>query len=218
VLLVDDHPSVLEGIQSYLRTKGQVKVIGQAVDGVEAVEKARKLRPEVVLMDLSLPRMSGLKALQRIHEEAPRTKLMVYTMHESKEYVRAVMRAGALGYALKSSSLSELLRAIESVRDGKIYVDSELSRSDLRPPSRAKPGSATGARRVQSSYRGGYGLTQRERQILEFFVDGLTIKEIGAELQISYHTVVAHLRHIYGKLRVHNRGASVAKALKEHLL
>jgi DNA-binding NarL/FixJ family response regulator len=217
VLLVDDHASVVQGIRSYFKTKRRIKIVGQAVDGAEAIQKARELTPDVVLMDLSLPKMNGLEALRRIRDEMPGAKAIAYTMHESREYVRAAMRGGAAGYVLKSSPLALLVRAIERVYGGRAFLDPNVSASFPLPLDKNQV-DAKHAKVGGSRERNVHGLTRRERDILESLVDGLTIKEISERRQISYHTVVSHLRNIYNKFGVHKRSATVTKAMREHIV
>ena len=225
VLLVDDHPSVLQGLRGYLKKKQHIKIVGQGTDGAEAIRKTRQLLPDVVLMDLSLPQMNGLEALRTIHCEIPRAKLIAYTMHESREFVRAAMRAGAAGYVLKSSSLAELVRGIEGVQRGQIYFDRKISRflaeSSLASRSglkKAEPGGSmqTGSGNLTLALDAceEYNLTRREKEILGLMADGLTIKEIAEQLHISNYTAISHAKRIYAKLQVHSRGEAVGKALR----
>jgi two-component system NarL family response regulator len=229
VLLVDDHPSVLEGIRAYLRMKQHIRVVGQALDGGEAIRKARQLLPDVVLMDLSLPQMNGLEALRRIHCEIPQAKLIAYTMHDSGGFVREAIQAGAAGYVLKSSSLAKLVFAIETIHTGKTFFDPGISKclSWLSRVDRARLGEVSlGKSRQRESTEStaastvckAYGLTEREKQILGLIADGLTLKEIAKELDISYTTMIPHVKHIHEKLVVHTRGAAVAKAIRENLV
>jgi DNA-binding NarL/FixJ family response regulator len=217
VLAVDGNPCVLRGIQAYFETKRNIKVIGQARGGVEAIQKARKLLPDVVLMDLSLPNMDEVEALRRLRDETRGAKLIAYTMRKTQTFVREAIRAGAAGYVLKSSPLGVLAQAIERIHSGRTFLAANVAASfplsSGRPEvgtKQMKPGGSSG----QNVYR----LTQREREILGSLVDGLLIKEISEQRRISPHTVVSHLRNIYNKFEVHKRSAAVAKALREHIV
>jgi DNA-binding NarL/FixJ family response regulator len=217
VLVVDNNPCVVRGIQAYFKTKHHISVVGQARGGEEAIEKTRKLSPDVVMMDLSLPSMNGMEALGSIRGEIRRVKLIAYTIRETKRSVRDAIRAGATGYVLKSSPLAMLVHAIERVHGGGTFLDPRIfpslplsSERNRLPAKQAKSGGSRG--------QDTYSLTQREREVLESLVDGLLIKEISERHHISPHTVVSHLRNIYNKFGVHKRSAAVTKALREHIV
>ena len=217
ILLVDDHPSVLNGVRSYLRSREGYVVVGQALDGVEAVMKANELQPDIVILDLSLPQMSGLEALRRINGDVPAAMLIAYTMHDGKEFVREALRAGANGYVRKTSSLRVLVRAIVGVRCGEMFVDSTISR--LEPTNwddHKQTGceSETGAERKSPRN----DLTRREKQVLKELVDGKVIKQIADDLSVAFNTATHHVMHIYQKLHVNTRGAAVAKAFRDKLV
>ncbi len=217
VLLVDDHLSVLEGIRLYLQRKPGIRIVGQATDGNQAVQMVKNLTPDVLLMDLSLPGMGGLEVMKIVACDVSRTKILVYTIHKSTEFVEEAKRSGASGYVLKSSSLSVLARAIESVDRGGTFFDPGISKC---LPSLQHDLSIG----INESTPGGfvkretYSLTVRERQILKMMADGLTMKEIAKKLNVSYNTMIPHAKHIHEKLRVNTRGAVVAKALREKLV
>jgi len=229
VLLVDDHPVTLRGVRDYLRAKQHISVVGQALDGTEAFEKARKLFPDVILLDLRLPKMNGLEATKKIVREIRGTRVLIFTMYDDRAFVEESIRAGASGYVLKSSSPRELVRAIERVSSGKTFFDPKISKSlpllphaDRAAANEGSPG-RPGQRKSDEPTPAliasrDYGLTEREKQITGLIVDGLTTKETAEKLGISYHTVVSHLRHIYEKLDVHNRSTAVMKALRKHLV
>jgi DNA-binding NarL/FixJ family response regulator len=217
VLLVDDHPSVLEGVRAYLTTKKHIKVIGQTRNGVQTIEAAKTLAPDVVLLDLSLPDINGFQLLKLMRDEIPTSKIIAYTMHDEEEFVRGALRAGVNGYVLKSSPLNELVRAIEKVHEGRTSFDSKISRFLSSLPT-VKKAALPKIERVSISSQAYYGLTTREREILASLVEGLTIKEISNQQCSSYHTVVSHMRHIYEKIGVHKRSIAMVKALREHIV
>ncbi len=217
VLVVDNNPCVLRGLQAYLKTKHSIRIVGQARGGEEAIQKTRKLSPDVVVMDFSLPNVNAMEPLRSIRGEIRGAKLVGYTIRDTKRSVRDAIRFGATGYVLKSSPLPMLVHAIERVHDGEIFLDPNVPKSLFLSSGRDQV-AARRSKRAGSQGQDVYRLTQREREILESLVDGLTIKEISERRQISYHTVVSHLRNIYNKFGVHKRSATVTKAMREHIL
>ncbi len=216
LLLVDDHPSVLSGIHTYLRSHENLMVVGKSLDGADAVEKAIGLRPDIVILDLSLPKLSGMEVIRRIRCEVPGSKVIAYTMHEGKEFAREALGAGAVGYVLKSSPLRTLARAIERVYAGKSSCDPKIAK--VWPPDEGdNEDRETGAGTHKSPTCINHNLTKRESQILKLLVEGETIKQIAVSLCVSRNTVSNHVRHIYEKLGVNTRGAVVANAIRENL-
>jgi DNA-binding NarL/FixJ family response regulator len=217
ILLVDDHPSVLNGMRGYLGGRENLKVVGQAVDGEDAVQKTSELRPDIVVMDLSLPRLTGIEAIKKIRSEVPDSKVVAYTMYDGKEFVEEALRVGARGFVLKSSCLRGLVQAIVRVRSGKIFLDKGITGLNVLPQK--SNGHLEGENDLSTTrVREKCELTEREVQILKLLVDGMTTKEIAGKLHISSNTMIPHIKHIYMKLRVNTRGAVVAKALKEGLV
>jgi two-component system NarL family response regulator len=217
VLVVDNNPCMLWGVQAYFKTKRHIKIIGQAREGAEAIQKAKRLSPDVVLMHLNVPNMDEAEALTRVRGETRGTKLIAYTMRKSQAFVREAIRAGATGYVLKSSSLAMLMHTVETIHGGRTFLDPNISASLPRSSNRHQ----VATKKMKSVGSGGqnlYRLTQREREILGSLVDGLLIKEISEQHHIRPHTVVSHLRNIYNKFEVHKRSAAVTKALREHIV
>ena len=165
--------------------------------------------PDVVLMDLGLPGKSGLEGIVRIQSISPATKVIVLTIHEEDEKVFEAVCAGASGYLLKPSPPGRIIEAIGQVQRGAAPINAFIARKMLTMFSRLTPAKPA---------RESYGLTRREREILQRLVDGLTMKQIAAALNISYHTVGNHLRNVYRKLHVRGRSSAVAKALREDLI
>jgi DNA-binding NarL/FixJ family response regulator len=171
VLLVDDHPIVREGLKSHLSAIEQLRIVGEATDGREAIEKTRRLAPDVVLMDISLPRMNGLEATRALQEQAPQTRVIALSMHDNKEYVQEIIRCGARGYILKTASPFDLVRAIEAVHRGDTFFSPEISQTILNEyVHRQRRGAEAGESR----------LSAREEEVVLLIAEGLTNKEIAA--------------------------------------
>lgn len=195
ILLVDDHPIVLSGIRNSLSSRPQLKIVGEASDGAEAIQKAREKNPDVVLMDITLPGLSGIEATRVLRKEVPKAKILALTIHDNKEYVLEIIRAGAKGYVLKGASPSELIQAIVAVHNGNSFFSPGISRilvDELKgQPQRGKPISIS-------------GLTAREEEVLRFIAEGRSNKEIAKCLFISVRTVETHREHIMAKLGIHS--------------
>lgn len=208
VLLADDHTIVRQGLVSILAGSGDCQVVAEAADGAEALELARSTSPDVAVVDLGMPRLSGLEVVRRIHEELPRTRVLVLTMHEEEEYVLHLVRAGAAGYLVKDSAASELLEAVRALRDGRTYFGQHaakvLAEQYLRPGG--PPEDPYGA------------LTPREREVLHLVADGKTTKEVAQSLGISPKTAENHRTRLMEKLGVHNTAELVRYAVRRGLV
>ncbi len=196
VLIADDHTIVRQGLRAILESERDIEVVGEAADGREAVRKVSSLRPDAIVLDISMPKMNGLEATERIVHESPRTKVVALTMHSSEEYLYSLFKAGAKGYLLKESASSELVEAIRVVRAGGTYLHPSISTRMVDeflkgPDPRVRAGSLD-------------GLTTRECEILKFVAEGHTSKEIAALLDLSVKTIEAHRTRIMEKLRIHN--------------
>ena len=202
VLLAEDHAIVRQGTRLYLESV-DVEVVGEATNGREAVEMARELRPDVVIMDIRLPELTGVEATRRIRHELDDVRVLVLTAYDEPAYVHALLDAGADGFVLKTAELSQLYRALEEVAIGHKAFDE---------PSLEKAAQLSG----QSSQV--EGLTHREIEVLQQVGQGLTNKEIGAFLFISDRTVQGHLKNIYEKLGVTTRTEAVTLALQRGLM
>lgn len=200
VLLVDDHSLVRKGFRRILEDAEDIVVVGEASDGAEAIEKAKSLKPQVVVMDCALPEVSGLVATQRILENAPETAVLMLSMHSEETLVRRALEAGARGYILKSAVDVELVTAIRRVAQGKIVLDSQLA------PAPSLKGERD------------YGLTPRELEILQLIVDGKSNKEIAAQLDLSANTVAVHRANIMDALGIHKTAELVVYAIRNGLV
>jgi len=193
LLLVDDHPIVLDGIKSHLCAQPEFEIVGEASNGVDALQKARLLLPDVVLMDITMPHMNGLEATTLLRKQAPLAKILILTMHNSKEYIAQMIRAGARGYLLKDGSPAELVRAIKAVHAGEVFFAPSVSRVIV---DQIVDGGGRVVEPVQS-------LTDREREVLSLIAEGLLNKQIADKLGIGVRTIETHRERIMRKLDIH---------------
>ena len=208
VLIADDHVLVRESLVSLLQSGGDVQVVAQASDGIETVEKAIATRPDVVVTDISMPRLGGIEVVRRLHEALPETRVLVLTMHQEDEYVLQAVRAGASGYLVKDSAAAELLAAVRSLQAGRGYFGPQASRAlaeQMQNPDRT----------VDDPYG---RLTAREREVFNLVVEGLTTKEIARRLDISVKTAENHRARVIAKVGVRNTAELVRYALRRGLL
>ena len=208
VLIADDHTMVRESLVSVLQADGDVQVVGQASDGIEALEKAVQLRPDIVIADLSMPRLNGIEVVRRLREALPDTKVLVLTMHQEDEYVLQAVRAGASGYLVKDSAAAELLAAVRSLHAGRGYFGPQAAKTlaeQLQHPERA----------LEDPYG---RLTAREREVFHLMAEGMTTKEIARRLGISVKTAENHRGRVLDKLDVRNTAELVRYALRKGLM
>ena len=208
VLVADDHRIVREGIVSLLRDSGQCEVVAEAANGLEAVEQALATRPEVALIDITMPRLNGLEAVRRIREALPDTRILVLTVHDDEEYVVPIVRAGATGYLLKNAASTELLAAVQSLQAGRPYFGPEATRAMAEQLQHPDVESANPYQR----------LTPREREVFHLVVEGKASKQISRELGISVKTAENHRARLMEKLGVHNTAELVKYAARKGLL
>lgn len=208
VLIADDHTLVRESLVSLLESGGDVQVVAQAADGLETVEKAIATRPDVVVTDISMPRLNGIEVVRRLREALPDTRVLVLTMHQEDEYVLQAVRFGAAGYMVKDSAASELLIAVRSLHAGRGYFGPQAAKAlaeQLQHPER--------------DLGDPYGeLTPREREVFHLLAEGLTTKEIARQLGISVKTAENHRARVLAKLGVRNTAELVRYALRRGLL
>jgi two-component system nitrate/nitrite response regulator NarL len=193
LLLVDDHPIVLDGIKSHLCAQPEFEIVGEASNGLDAVQKSKALLPDVVLMDITMPQMNGLEATAMMRKQAPLAKILILTMHNSKEYIAQMIRAGARGYLLKDGSPAELVRAIKAVHAGEVFFAPSVSRVIV---DQLVEGGGRVSEPVQS-------LTDREREVLSLIAEGLLNKQIADKLGIGVRTIETHRERIMRKLDIH---------------
>lgn len=206
ILIADDHSIVREGLRTLIASEPEMELVGEAADGVEAVFKARSLRPDVILMDMMMPRKNGLEAINEIKREDPGARILVLTSFAEDDQVFPAIKAGALGYLLKDSSPQQLLQAIRDVYRGESSLHPSIALKlihELKQPSDLPPA--------------GDPLTEREVVVLKLIAQGLSNQEIADKLVISEWTVRTHVRNILGKLHLANRIQAALYALREGL-
>ncbi len=213
VLVVDDHTLFRRGIAAVLANQDSLEMVGEASDGLEAIEKAREFAPEVILMDLNMPRCSGLEATQALQAEMPEVNILVLTVSEMEADLFAAMKFGARGYLLKNTEPDELIHAISHIAQGGVIV-SPLMATKLLDEFKEL---STGAER-EPVEKATADLSPREGEVLQLVAQGATNKEIADALFISENTVKTHLRNIMEKLHLANRSQAAAYAVKRGLV
>jgi len=210
VLLADDHAVLRAGLRALINAEPDMEVVGEAGDGVEAVERTRELQPDVVVMDIAMPRLNGLEATQRIAESGLHAKVLVLTMHSEEQYLLQVLQSGGAGYVLKRSADTELMEAIRTVHRGEAFLY----------PSATKLLVEDYLGRIRAGQeRDSYDeLTDREREVLKLTVEGFSNQEIADKLIISPKTVDTYRARIMEKLNLHHRSELIKYALKKGLL
>jgi two-component system response regulator NreC len=210
VLLVDDHAIIRAGVRMLLETQPDIEVVGQADGGLEGVHLAQELRPDVVIMDLSMPDMDGFEATRRIKRHSPQMAVLALTMHDSEEYFFEVLKAGASGYVPKKAAPTDLVAAIRAVHGGGVFLFPTVARALVSDYlKRVETGGE------QASYD---GLTDREREVLKLIAEGHTNQEIADKLVISAKTVERHRANIMEKLNLHHRTDLVRYAIRKGLI
>jgi two-component system, NarL family, response regulator LiaR len=205
VLLADDHTILIEGLRAYLSYYDDVEVVGVAHDGAEALASVAELQPDIVLMDIAMPGINGITATRLIHEQHPKTRVLVLTQHEEKQYVLALMKAGASGYILKKALGSELINALRTVAQGGTFLYPTVATilvEEVQRQGEGAPGMAG-------------SLTPRETEILKCIARGQTNSQIAAKLSISMKTVDWHRSNLMSKLDAHS-AADLVRYVLEH--
>ena len=208
VLICDDHTLFCEGIKAILRNEPGLEIVGEARDGRQAVELVKEVRPDVLLMDVSMPDMNGFDATRRVREFDESVKVLMLTMHDEEELVARCLEAGAHGYILKDAPASQLLYAIETVYKGERYLSPAVLKKVVA-------GYVKNSQRPQTSYD---RLSTREREVLKLLAEGLSVKGIASRLNLSVKTVDVHKYNLMRKIDVHDRAELIKYAIQKKLI
>jgi len=210
VLIADDHALVREGIVAFLKLCEDIEVVGEASDGIEAIEKTKKLRPDIVIMDINMPKLGGLEATIEIKKMCPDTKILVLTQYEDREYISRFLKAGVSGYLLKKAVGSDLITALKTIIRGELYLYSSIASEVVAGYIH---GDARGEK--EDPYE---KLTDREKQVLKLVAEGYRHKEVADLLNISSKTVIAHQTNIGEKLDIHTRAGLIKFAIHKGII
>lgn len=206
ILIVDDHDIVREGQRALIETEPGMELVGEAKNGIEAVELAERLQPDVILMDLHMPKKDGVEAITEIKGENPESRILVLTSFNEDENVYAAIKAGAMGYLLKDSSPQKILKSIRKVYQGETSIGPRIAQKLMREIQRTSDSPPTEE-----------PLTIREMEVIQLIAKGLSNQEIAEKLVISERTARTHITHILGKLHLANRTQAAIYALREGL-
>lgn len=210
ILLADDHNIMRGGLRLLLERQPGFAVVGEAADGREAVEQAAATNPDVVVLDIAMPNLSGIEAAGRINEMLPHTAIVILSMHSDEGYVLRALKAGAKGYLLKDSAESDLVQAIKAASEGKAFLSPEISKILVEDYVREM-----GRRGTEDSYQ---LLTPREREILQLLAEGKSNKDIANLLNLSLYTVETHRRNIQEKLNLHSLAELILYAVRKGII
>jgi two-component system response regulator NreC len=209
VVVCDDHTLFREGIKAILEAQPRIEVVGEAENGREAVARVQRLHPDVILLDIAMPDLSGFEATGRILKVSPKTKVLILTMYEEEEVITRCLKAGAAGYVLKDAPRNDLMHAIDVVKRGGQYLSSRALKKVVKQHVR-------GSREKAES---GYDrLSAREREVLKLLADGLALKDIAKRLVLSVKTVDAHKTNMMRKLDLHDRAEVIKYAIQRKLI
>lgn len=206
VLIADDHAIVRDGIQQLLKPLDDLEVVGEATDGLQAFEKAKDLKPDVILLDIAMPNLNGLEAIGLIKEVLPECQIVILSMHANESYVQQVLKSGALGYVLKASPSKDIVDAIRTVNKNEYYLSSKIRANVIDSYLKTK--------KDQPTARGYDLLSEREQQVFRLVVQGSSTKEIADLLCVSPKTIEKHRSSITGKLGIHGRLEMLKYAIK----
>ncbi len=210
IVLAEDHTILREGLRALLSADPKFEIVGEAEDGREALRRVDNLAPDLVVMDLSMPRMTGMDAIREIKRRHPATKIIALTVHKAEEYLRTTLQAGADGYVLKDATHVELLLAIQNVLKGKTYLSPSVSEKVIEGYLEGKENQAPNPKLGQ--------LSPREREVLKLIAEGYKNREIAADLYISLKTVEKHRANLMKKLDLHNAAALTTFAIEQGLV
>ena len=210
ILLADDHNVMRRGLRLLLESQPDFKVVAEAADGRQAVEQAEATKPDVVVLDVAMPNLSGIEAAQRIQVSCPAAAVVILSMHSDEGYVLRALKAGAKGYLLKDSAEGDLIEAIRAVSSGKTFFSPEISRMLVEDYVRE-----IRTRGVEDSYE---LLTSREREVLQMIAEGKSNKEVASALNLSLYTVETHRRNLQDKLNLHSLAELILYAVRKRVI
>jgi two-component system, NarL family, response regulator DegU len=212
IVLADDHVLVRNGIKAMLESDKEINVVGEASNGAEALEVVKALKPDILVLDIRMPEMTGLEAAAKLKDYAAQTKAVILSMHDSEEYVLQALAAGAFGYMLKDTDKNEFIKALKQIYKGNKYFSGSVSNVLANQFLNSKSGGRVAE--VQDRYL----LTKKEKQILGMVIDGKQNKQISESLDITVRTIETHRFNIMKKLGVNNAVDMVNKTIKENLV
>jgi two-component system response regulator NreC len=210
LLLVDDHEIVRTGLRMLLENQADMHIVGEASTGGQAIKLAQTLRPDMIIMDLSLPDLSGIETTRLIKSNYPKIEIIALTIHEDEQHFFEMLKAGASGYVPKRAAPQDLITAIRAAHEGHVYIYPTLATILV--------GDYLGQEHAESDSEWGGNLTQREQEVLELLADGWSNEKIAEKLVISPHTVARHREHIMKKLNLHNRSELVKFAIRKGMI
>lgn len=211
VLLADDHTIVRQGLRALLDSQEDIEVVGEAEDGRQAFEKTKELVPDVVVIDITMPNLNGIEATRQIKKLNPEIKVLVLTVHDNEEYIHQILQAGASGYLLKESAVTDLVSAINAVKKGGIFLSPAISKVVVKDYIRH-------AEEGTGDFDSLNILTNREREVLQLIAEGHTNREVAHLLKLSVKTVDVHRSHIMEKLNIHDVTGLVKYSIRKGLI
>lgn len=212
ILIADDHRVVREGLVAILKSRSDMDVVGEAINGFEVIEKTKALKPDVILMDISMPQMNGVEATRAVRKISPEIGIVVLTMHDDDATIFELVRTGVHGYLLKDADSSEIVKAIQSIYKGESIIHPSIARKILGEFSQLEP------EQVKKAPRKMYNLSGREVDVLRRVAKGKTNKEIASELHLSEKTIKNHVRNIFHKMGVYDRTEAAMKGVQEGII
>lgn len=209
VFLADDHKILRESLVILLSQKGNIEVVGEASDGQEAYKKIRELKPDIAVLDISIPHLNGLDLAERLNNDSPEVKIIMLTMHKNEEFITRALCAGVKGYVLKDNALEELIEGIETVYNGKVFLSADVTNFVVE-------GFISGSK--ESKFKQEETISSREREILQLLAESKSNKDISSVLNLSVKTVETHRANIMRKLGLRNITDLVLYAVRNHII
>lgn len=217
VVLADDHEIVRNGIKQLLESEPQIEVVGEAINGLEAIERVNELQPDILITDISMPKMDGIEATSKLNEQGTSTRIIILSMFDKEEYVLKAVELGAYGYLLKDTGKERFIKAIFTVNEGEKYFGSEISNIIINEYLSSKKGGSSSSG-FDENKKPKNDLTKRETEILTLIVRGFNNKKIADEFNISVRTIETHRLNIMKKLQVNNAAELVRVAIENNLV